>query len=123
MKVKLQEESTFKRERLIELEREMDGKDNARLKKHKELRERGEHMDAFIASFDEKFSTVKTKMESVRSQILFALEHIADGLAELDLEEFGKVQMNSDDETLEGWNKRCAAIAAQRDKVKTKIIH
>ncbi|GJQ74954.1 hypothetical protein Trydic_g9580 [Trypoxylus dichotomus] len=118
MKVKLEEEAKFKSEKLAELERELDGKDNARLKKHKELRERGEHMDAFIASFDEKSTTVKNKIDSARSQIVFALEHMADGLAELDLEEFGKIQIDSGDQTLEAWNQRCAAIAAQRDKLK-----
>lgn len=117
MKTKLEEELTFKRERLVELEREMDGKDNARLKKHKELRERGEHMDAFIVSFDEKSSTVKGKLESVRNQILFALKHIADGLAELDLEEFGKIPVDSGEQTLDAWKKRCETITAQREKV------
>ncbi|KAK9694094.1 hypothetical protein QE152_g33754 [Popillia japonica] len=107
MKLKLEEETKFKTERLAELEREMDGKDNARLKKHKELRERGEHMDAFIASFDEKSATIK--------------EHMADGLAELDLEEFGKIQIDSGDQSLEAWNKRLSAISAQRDKLKAFV--
>lgn len=117
MKLKLEEETKFKTERLAELEREMDGKDNARLKKHKELRERGEHMDAFIASFDEKSATIKGKIDTTQKQILFALEHMADGLAELDLEEFGKIQIDSGDQSLEAWNKRLSAISAQRDKV------
>lgn len=118
VKKSLEEDLEAKRTRLAELESELDVKDNARLKKHKELRERGEHMRSFIASFDEKYNGAKEKIEENQEKILIALEYLSENITDLDLNDLDNVQYELDQQgSLEGWNNKYSLLFSQVTRV------
>lgn len=114
VKKSLEEDLEAKRTRLYELEHELDGKDNARLRKHRELRERGEHMTAFMGSFEEKYAEAKRKLEENKEKVIGALEC----LSESDFDDFNAMQMDVKQEnSLEGWNNKYVLLASQVTRV------
>lgn len=115
----LKDEYENQKIRLNELEHELEGKDNARLKKHKELRERGEHMDQFISSFDNKSKEMEQKIKEIQKKILHGLEHMTCAITDLNFEEIDNVEVEAGQQTsVEGLNKKCDAITAQIERVK-----
>ncbi|XP_022904400.2 intraflagellar transport protein 74 homolog [Onthophagus taurus] len=113
----LEQEIVQMEEKIAEINKELENKDSARLKKHKELREREAHMDAFIETYDEKVSTAKEKLTQANDTVIYLLDQMVENLAEFNIEEFGMTQIDSNDQSLEGWNKRCGAFQEQIAKL------
>ncbi|XP_017785827.1 PREDICTED: intraflagellar transport protein 74 homolog [Nicrophorus vespilloides] len=119
MKVKdsVEEELGNNESRLADLEHELDGKDNARLKKHKELRERGEHMEKFIAEYGDKSEEIKTKIKDVNVEISSALEYLSENLTEINLKELDVKFDSGEQNTVEGWNNKFKLLTGQINRI------
>ncbi|XP_065158402.1 intraflagellar transport protein 74 homolog [Atheta coriaria] len=117
VKTSVEEELSNNETRLGELEHELDGKDNARLKKHKELRERGEHMEKFISEYEIKSVDLKTKIQSLNQEIGIALEHMSENLAEVNLKELDVKFNTSEHNTLEGWSNKYKLLTTQITRI------
>lgn len=121
MEKSLKDEFENQKVRLVELERELEGKDNARLKKHKELRERGEHMDQFISSFENKSKEMNEKIKEIQQKILHGLEHMTSTITDVNFEEIDNVDLESGQQTnVETLNKKCEAVTSQIERVLKK---
>lgn len=100
------------------MEKELEGKDSVRLKKHRELRERGEHMNVFIASFDEKFNEVLSKINETQEKITLSLEYLTESVTDLNFDELDNIQLDSAQQsTVEGLNKKCDLLLTQIERV------
>ena len=49
-----------------------------------------------------------------------ALEYMSNNVTDLDLEEFGDVDVDVADDTLESWNRVVSVLSSQIDKVRSK---
>lgn len=118
----LKEEYENEKIRLNELEHELEGKDNARLKKHKELRERGDHMDQFISSFENKSKEMELKINELQRKILHGLEHMTCTITDLNFEDIDNLVTDSasgvhQQTNIESLNKKCDVLKSQIDRV------
>lgn len=121
MEKSLKDEHDSQSVRLNELDRELEGKDNARLKKHKELRERGEHMDQFISTFDNKSKEMEIKIKEIQHKILNGLEQMTRTITDVNFEDIDNIDSNIDSSqqtNVEGLNKKCEIIKTQIDRVR-----
>lgn len=113
----MEQEVNLKNEKLIELQDELNEKNTVRLKKHKELRDRDEHMSKFITSFGEKSFSIREKIYDVQEKILRALDHITNSVAYLNFEELDNVQSNLNQTSLEGLSTQFSFLTSRLQRV------
>lgn len=124
LQTSLEEDYENKKLHLTELEKELEGKDSVRLKKHRELRERGEHMNVFIASFAEKSDEIISKIKETQEKIKLALEYMSETLTDLNFDELDNIQLDSAQQTtLEELNKKCDLLLKQTERVISYCVY
>lgn len=93
------------------------------MKKHKELRERGEHMDQFISTFETKSKELQEKINDMQNKIINALEHITCTITDLNFEDIDNIELDSSQQTsIESLNKKCDIVTAQIERVDKSLI-
>lgn len=121
----LKEDYENQNTRLNELDRELEGKDNARLKKHKELRERGEHMDQFISTFENKSKEMEMKIRDIQQKIINGLEHMTCTITDVNFEDIDNFDSHIDSNqqtNIDSLNRRCEIITTQIERVINFIL-
>lgn len=106
-----------KQERLSELETELNEKNAARLKKHKELRDRDEHMKKFIEVFGEKSPVIREKIDTTQQQILIVLDLLTSSVVDINFEELDNIQSNLNQSSLEGLSNQYSLFSSRLARV------